>query len=519
MKKITLSLLLFTVFPALAQTFEWVKTPPITFSMNADRISYASAADAFGNVYFAGYKENQFPYTDIFGNVYFNKYNSGGTLLFNKTLEGNVTVYSMTTDAMGNVLMIAGYVNTINLGTIAFSTVNQDVETLLLKYSPDGDLLWYKQPDIVDSFPGYFRTVATDASGNVYLGYNDMWNSSYIRKLDPQGNTLLNVQQENVRNITSVSVDSEGNMYTAGSCADFGATFAGVPKPTETGYNIYLVKYNAAGTFQWMKYVEDVTCPSPQVKAYSPDAVYFSSYLFGAFSFDGITPAGPSIGSFTDVFIAKLNHNGNYQWVREAPVPHTGSLEPGYRNSLDLDSQGNLYFAGRTRGTINWGNEILTSTTGFANDGIVLKYNPDGEVVMAVTSGGDSDDRLDGVAVSPDGSIYVSGMCNGNASFGPINHEAPQYAYYPFVGKISGGTLGTHPFAAPSIRLYPNPATDFLYAAGLPGNSGGTIFNVLGMKIKDFNAKENEAIDISNLAKGVYFVKIGKAPVAKIVKE
>jgi hypothetical protein len=77
------------------------------------------------------------------------------------------------------------------------------------------------------------------------------------------------------------------------------------------------------------------------------------------------------------------------------------------------DAAGNVYFSGKTRGTVDWDEQHQTSTVGFNNDAVLLKYNSDGELLMAQTAGGSSEDRYDSVAVGTNGEIFVSGMANG----------------------------------------------------------------------------------------------------------
>jgi hypothetical protein len=108
--------------------------------------------------------------------------------------------------------------------------------------------------------------MAIDASDQIYLGFNDFENA-YIEKLSPQSVLLETIIQQHVRMISSVSVDNQGNIYSAGGCAEFNSAFAGVPVPAPFTYTTYLAKYDADGVFQWVKYVEDITCPEPQVKA------------------------------------------------------------------------------------------------------------------------------------------------------------------------------------------------------------------------------------------------------------
>ena len=155
---------------------------------------------------------------------------------------------------------------------------------------------------------------------------------------------LLTIEQQNVNIISSVSVDNEGYIYTAGSCANANSKFANVTVPATFSYTTYVAKYSPTGVYQWVKYVQDITCPDPQVKAKSQNEVYFSSTLNGAYAFDTIIAEGPTGGY--DFFIAKLNATGNYQWVRE--IPGTGRAFVGKRNYLNLDTAGNIYFAGST---------------------------------------------------------------------------------------------------------------------------------------------------------------------------
>jgi hypothetical protein len=72
------------------------------------------------------------------------------------------------------------------------------------------------------------------------------------------------------------------------------------------------------------------------------------------------------------------------------------------------------------------------------------------------------------------------------------------------------------------IKIYPNPATNSLTLSkeeGINKNTSVFIYDIYGREIKQLKIKNNkQKIDISNLEKGVYFVKIGSA-VGRFVKE
>jgi hypothetical protein len=518
MKKIIyVSLLLFGM-AMQAQTVQWLKTPVTTIPFNTENTGYTATCDASGNVYFTGYKANAIPLNDIVGDVLYNKYNADGELLFSNTIGGEAVVHKVTTDADGNVVMAIAYSHSLTIGTtVALTDVNSSMKYVIAKFDANGNLLWHKQL-YMDGFDlgivEDFRAIATDAEGNIYAGYDNYFYSR-IAKYSPDGTKLLTIEQEFVNRMCSVAIDTEGNIYAAGGCAGLQSKYAGVLKPTEFQYNDYVVKYSPSGEYQWIKYVEDVTCPTIIVQARTPDEIYLSTYLNADFAFDDIEVTGPETG--TDFFIARLNAAGEFQWVQEVPV--SGNIGLGTRNYLSLDNAGNIFLAGSTRGTTNWGNGVATDIDGFASDALLLKYSPNGELLLVKTLGGTSEDRLDGVAVNNAGAIFISGVGNGSGTFDSFEYEGEQWVSYPFFAKIAAGTLGTNNPEAKTAMLYPNPASEYVIVSGIADNMQGQIVDILGQKIKTFKTSDSGAINVQELAKGTYFIKIEGLKALKFIKQ
>lgn len=517
LKKLLFPILCLFGISSHSQTFEWLDTPTINFSSNSGMIGYNITSDASGNVYMTGFKDDAFVYEDIMGTQFYTKYDADGNLLFSKEIDGNVNVYNLTTDSAGNVIMMLGYVNHISIGTLELISINQGVNYMMVKFNPEGNALWFHEFYLPNSSVSSARGLAVDATNNIYVSHDDYMHS-YIEKISPEGTTLITITQQFVRSISSLSVDNAGNIYAAGSCADPGATFANIPAPLpeDLPYNVYIAKYSPTAEFQWVKYLDNITCPLPQVKAKSPDEIYLTSELFEPYPFDNIVSEGPVQG-YQDTYIAKLNSAGNFQWVRE--VPGSGSLMSGNRNILSLDNEGNVYFGGYTTGTVNWSTTLSTTTVGFSNrDAIVLKYNPDGEILMAKTFGGEAEDRVDGINIGMDGSIFVAGLASGNATFDGFLVEADEYERYPFVAKITNETLKNPEAEALQLVLYPNPSSDYIYFSNAPENLSGSIFNVLGQKVKAFEIKNNQALSVTDLANGTYFIKLDGLKALKFIK-
>lgn len=517
MKKITLPLLLVFSIAANAQSFEWLNTPE-TGNTNFMTTGYSVATDPSGNVYYAGFKDNWTPHNDALGDVSVIKYNGNGEMLSVKTISGKCTAYNMVSDSQGNLFLALGYTETMAIGSTAFSSFPGELKKVLVKLDPGGNIIWFKElfiggfdlPTVED-----FRGLAVDNMDNVYAGF-DNFNYSYIRKYAPDGEEMLTIEQQNVNRITCVAVDTEGNIYATGGCAGLQSKYGGTDAPTDLHYNTYLVKYTPQGNFAWIKYVEDITCPEPHVVARTPAEIYYSSYLFTENNFDDIEIEGPLDG-FEDFFLARLNSDGEYQWVRE--VNGEGKVNLGFRNYLSIDPAGNVYLAGSTHGNINWGNGVVTSTSGFMNDAFVVKYNSDGIAQFAKTAAGSWDDRFDGIAINSEGGLYVTGIGAGTIKLDNIEHSHPEFDDYPFISKISLNALGNVDNKTINAMVYPSPTDGLVTICGIENIEEIDIYNTLGQRVKSIRNPENNTLDFSTLPQGAYLLIINRLTTIGIVRK
>ena len=79
------------------------------------------------------------------------------------------------------------------------------------------------------------------------------------------------------------------------------------------------------------------------------------------------------------------------------------------------------------------------------------------------------------------------------------------------------GNVGINQNAKNTLSVYPNPSSNVIYVDGLNINTTATIVDLQGKLIKSVELNGTNAIDISDLNKGVYIVKI-ENKVARIVK-
>ncbi|NNC49057.1 MAG: T9SS type A sorting domain-containing protein [Flaviramulus sp.] len=69
------------------------------------------------------------------------------------------------------------------------------------------------------------------------------------------------------------------------------------------------------------------------------------------------------------------------------------------------------------------------------------------------------------------------------------------------------------------IKLFPNPASDYIQISGLDKGEMYSIYNVLGTKVDAGFISNYEKIDVQNIAKGLYFLKLESGNTIKFSRE
>ncbi len=133
--------------------------------------------------------------------------------------------------------------------------------------------------------------------------------------------------------------------------------------------------------------------------------VFSGTVTFGATT---LTSAGG-----TDVYVAKLDTDGNWLWARRAGGP---DYEHGY--SICTTSAGISYITGYYQGNADFGPNILGSEG--AGDIYVAKLDADGNWFWSIRAGGTLHDQGNGIAVDVAGNCFVTGLFQNVGHFGPF---------------------------------------------------------------------------------------------------
>ena len=107
---------------------------------------------------------------------------------------------------------------------------------------------------------------------------------------------------------------------------------------------------------------------------------------------------------------------------------------------------------------------------------------------------------------------YTGGILYRNGTAQPGEHLA-------FSVIIDDSTLGVNDVDAneTKVKVYPNPATNSIQLTSLKQQENYTILDISGRKVLAGIVSENEAINIQQLSKGIYFIQLEKR-VLKFIK-
>jgi len=203
-----------------------------------------------------------------------------------------------------------------------------------------------------------------------------------------------------------VAADAAGNIFMTanlGGPIDFGRGAIGVAGGSA------LVGLGATGTTTWSNPLNAIVTWAVDVYRPTNTVLLGARNLVGADVGTGTLP--PPIGGTSDALVAAFTSDGAVTWHRE----FGGSLDDLALN-IASDAAGNNYSIGLGGADLMFGTDVIPGNG--AQDVFVTAYDSAGAPRWARMFGGATQDRGYGVAVAPDGPVYVSGRFAGTADFG-----------------------------------------------------------------------------------------------------
>lgn len=531
----------------------------------------AVCADKFGNSYNSGSAVGYWFTMDTvidlnIGRFYINKYDASGLRVWTATARGTsinsiMSSTRMVCDSLGNVYLCG----TFAVDDSVYMAPNWYPvgSGFVAKYDSNGNNLWCAYVPRTGSTYISFTDMALIngaiyVSGNMGFGTQSFGPFSFtsthpqngiIAKLDLSGNVLHADQLDpnSVNEVHGIAVSGNTDeIYIVGQYISDPLTIdSQILTLTADAQNSFIVKYNSSFTALWAKkcitylHINQVVGSSvsclKRIEMDKLDNIYVSangngdSTNIGALSFTH--RIHPTIEYAQDIYIAKLNSNGQEIWLRN-----------GGSDAMDVITD---------LATDEWGNSILSVYSGqqsisgfiFGIDtmpqwhGGIVKYDPNGNLLY--TQELQEARTLQALAMSKDSTFYGTG--NGfNPGLPYINlsitqcedtingYYNPPYKmvmvkffdnYGNFTTSDSELNLSENIF-----NIYPNPASDFIQVDFEESDQSHGFIEIIDLHGKSFINEKiygNEKIDVSKLSYGVYFLKLikgNRVEVAKFIK-
>jgi hypothetical protein len=295
--------------------------------------------------------------------IFVAKYSPSGAHLWSKRWggAGDETAGGVAVDGSGNVFVVGYFYGTTDLGGGPLTSAG-GADLFIAKYAAaDGSYVWGKRIGSASDDVAY--AVAVDGSGAVLLG------ASFTGTVD----------------------------------------FGGGPVPSQSNWDVAVVKYTNAGAWVWNKtFVSSGNDLAYGIAADASGNVVMTGTFSGGIDFGGgaLWTAGSS-----DVFLVKLTGAGNYVWARRM-----GGAYDDASRALTVDGSGNAIVTGYFYGTVDFGTGAYTS---LSFDMFVAKYAAaNGAPVWARAAGGVDLDEGDAVVTDASGNVVVTGSFAGTANFG-----------------------------------------------------------------------------------------------------
>jgi uncharacterized delta-60 repeat protein len=258
------------------------------------------------------------------------------------------------------------------------STFGVGGDALILKFSPEGSLVWQLRWGGSAFERG--EAVAVGSDGSIYVtgGTSSFGDSLFVLKLTPDG-ALVWQKTWGPATGDGVAVAPDGSIYVAGNG----------PRPDgASGAAVVVLKLDAAGSLTWQRsYSTTETADARGGVAVASDG---SVYVAGAVQ-ESIRKV------VVDALLVKFDADGNLVWDRT-----WGGRSGDVSGSVGVAADGTVLWAGDTN-----------SFGAGSDDGYLLHVSPAGRALDGDTWGGTGIDHFAGVDAAPSGTISLGGTTEG----------------------------------------------------------------------------------------------------------
>ncbi|MDX2361869.1 MAG: gliding motility-associated C-terminal domain-containing protein [Crocinitomicaceae bacterium] len=247
-----------------------------------------------------------------------------------------------------------------------------------------------------------------------------------------------NTESEFTNEAFDIEIDANGNSYITGYITGETAFDVNVIQTSAAGNgDIYVAKYNSNGGLSWIKQFGGNFSDRAYDLALDLNGdIYVTGQFFGSVDFGGTLIQ--SVGNSKDIFLMKLDPNGNVLWARSE-----GGADSENAYGITTDNQNNVILTGQFTGTADIAGQTFSSYIDPqlnvpSNDLFVSKYDSNGNPLWVMVGQAEYEDR--GLALHTDSqnNIFVTGQFSDTLLFD--NQQFNNNGYnVGFLAKVTPG--------------------------------------------------------------------------------
>ena len=350
-------------------------------------------------------------------------------------------------DTDGNPQWVIGFGGDNTSGGCSWPIYDADDHSYDVKVDSDGFIY------VTGFFSGYDADFDGFTITNPEWG-NDCQPMGYIGKLDSNGTWLWvdkfdGIKDQRGSRDNRLAIDQFSNIYVVGGFQDRGpnqvANFGPFSLNSNGEWDAFIFKMDKEGNWLWAEGIgSNKTDRANSIAIDICDDIYITGEYRNPMVFPG---ANASNGSDTlshkqkrDVFIAKMNNQGQWKWAKRA---RSSATDKPYQMSVDRNKQ--VFLCGTSGDSLKF-NDNLTVTSQIPGDTTMSAWvaqldgsTNTGDWVWAKLAGSDTDDDDRTNDICPDGfgNVYAVGFFEDLADFDGNILDASSRKKDIFVWKMS----------------------------------------------------------------------------------
>jgi hypothetical protein len=333
------------------------------------------------------------------------------------------------------------------------NTLSGSRDAIIAKFNDNNSLLWSTYFGGSDT--DLSRDIAVASDGSCYVTgetqssdfptknafdstFNGGYDDVFVAKFAANGSLLWSTLLGGGGNFDigcSIAVASDGSCYVTGetTSSDFPTMNAYASTFNGGNFDAFVTKFAANGTLLWSTFLGGNGNDVGYGLAVSNDGSCYVTGFTGSSDFPTQNAFDTTPNGDWDVFITKFNANGSLLWST-----YFGGISWDEGLGIATASDGSCYITGFTA-SINFPTQYAyNSTCGNWGDAFLAKFAINGSLLWSTFLGGNGPDRGYDVAVTSDGSCFVTGE-TGSDDF-PIQHaysSSKNSGFDAFVTKFS----------------------------------------------------------------------------------